>query len=141
MNGQLRQVRIMAAIAAAAFCTFAGVARAGEVGSYGLTTPSTSIWTVPAGIDVGERFLDIAIVARKPRRLVLRRVRLDDIAKGDLFDRDIDDWNFRLRELRVRERRNTSLGWATRTAFLIFRRQIAIAGRFVWKASVMVNAL
>jgi len=36
-----------------------------------------------AGIDVGERFLDIAIVASKPRRLVLRRVRLDDIAKGD----------------------------------------------------------
>jgi len=37
-----------------------------------------------AGIDVGESFLDIAIVASKPRRLILRRVRLDDIADGYL---------------------------------------------------------
>jgi hypothetical protein len=36
-----------------------------------------------AGVDVGEKFLDIAIVRRKTRRLILRRVRLDDLGETE----------------------------------------------------------
>jgi hypothetical protein len=36
-----------------------------------------------AGVDVGEKFLDIAILIRQTRRLILRRVRLDDLGETE----------------------------------------------------------
>jgi hypothetical protein len=36
-----------------------------------------------AGVDVGEQFLDIAIVTGGPRRLMLRRIRLDDLGENE----------------------------------------------------------
>jgi hypothetical protein len=36
-----------------------------------------------AGVDVGEQFLDLAIVIRKTRRLIMRRIRLDDLAEDE----------------------------------------------------------
>ena len=36
-----------------------------------------------AGVDVGEQFLDIAIAIGETRRLILRRIRLDDLAENE----------------------------------------------------------
>src|SRR5438132_8619853 len=49
-----KRLAAVVAIAAAAVCTVAGVARAGVIGQYTLATPTGTTWTAPAGADLAQ---------------------------------------------------------------------------------------